>query len=76
MSKAKKTFKKTMHQQVSDRMEATFSDLQESLGKATFKKNIKKASKALIAEMKKTKDDKVKKVKKEIKKVKKNIVKA
>jgi hypothetical protein len=56
MSKVKKIIKKTMRQQISARLESTFGDLQQALGKTKFKRNIKKASKALAEDLKKTKD--------------------
>ncbi|HTE32046.1 MAG TPA: hypothetical protein VK666_16810 [Chryseolinea sp.] len=51
MSKSKKT-RKTVRNTVSNRLRETFKDFQEILGEAKFKRNIKKASKAMAKEVK------------------------
>jgi hypothetical protein len=55
MSKITKTIKKTMRRQIESRLEASFGDLQQALGKTKFRRNIKRASKVLIADLKKNK---------------------
>lgn len=52
MAITKKTTRKDIRLQLAKRLEETFSDLQEKLGKSRFKRNIKKASKALAASLK------------------------
>lgn len=54
MSKAKTPAisKKKIRLHISEVLENTFSDLQQVIGKARFRRNIKKASKALSANLK------------------------
>ncbi len=56
MSKSKK-IRKTVRNTVSNRLKETFKDFQEILGEAKFKRNIKKASKAMAKEVKGLKND-------------------
>lgn len=48
----KKKSKKIIRTAISNRLRNTFGDLQETLGKRKFKRNIKKASKALATKLK------------------------
>jgi hypothetical protein len=52
MAKKDKSARKKFRTQIVSRLESTFSDLQNSLGKTRFKRNIKKAAKALITDFK------------------------
>lgn len=54
MAKKEKSARKKLKMQVISRLESSFSDLEGSLGKTRFKKNIKKAAKALMQDLKQT----------------------
>lgn len=52
MSKFSKSLRKTVRKDIKARLEATFGDLQQVLGKSKFKRKIKKVSKLLAADVK------------------------
>jgi hypothetical protein len=55
MSKASKTFKKKVRKDVMTRLASTLGDLEQAVGKNKFRKNLKKASKLLTADVRKIK---------------------
>ncbi len=55
MSKSSKAFKKNLRKSIISRLESTFGDLQQGLGKNKFRRTIKKAGKVLAADLKKVK---------------------
>ena len=73
MANSKKTSKKTIKSQLTERMEKTFSDLAQPLGKTKFRRNIKKAVKALSQNLKEIEETASKKLKKlAVEKIKKH----
>lgn len=74
MANSKKISKKTIKSQLTERMEKAFSDLAQPLGKTKFRRNIKKAVKALSQNLKEIEETTSKKVKKvAVEKVGKNL---
>lgn len=54
MAKKSATPKKEIRSKIASKLQETFADLEKKVGKNSFRKNIKKASKALVRNLKET----------------------